>query len=539
MNMNEATHRRGPARADSSGRLNRAGGATLMALAALVAGCTPFLNNTDNFVRNQRADANQQLRTAEQPRPARDISTVRYSNDVWLGNRSFRRNFGEELPSRFQSITLIAAEPLELQEIAAEITEITGLPVKIEEGASEGGAEEGGPSPAGGAGVGTGMGGETSMAISHQGSLRSLLDKVASRFNYSWEYHDGTLYFLEYVTRTFALRTLPTSTTYGATVSSGGTGDTSSAQDLGFDAEISIWAEIESALETLVPSGQGSYALSPSTGTITVTGSPWTLRGVERYIRRQNEVLNRQVVISVQVLSVRSTRRDQFGLDLDVVFQDINERFDFNLAGPPVTLDTPGNLGSFGAGILSPTDNPALGQWNGTRSIIQALSTRNEVSLVTSASVTTLNNQAVPVQVVRRQNYVASTATTVTDGISSTEVSTDTLSTGFIVNLIPRILSRGEIILQYSLSLSELLALETFNAGDTTLQLPDVNSREFVQQIRIGSGDTLVLAGLEQSSDRYNERGIGRPDFFAAGGQREGDRSDEIIVIMVTPVMLR
>ena len=59
-----------------------------------------------------------------------------------------------------------------------------------------------------------------------------------------------------------------------------------------------------------------------STGFITVTDTPQVLETVRTFIEKRNEEMKRQVVLNVEILSIRKTRNEQAGIDWNAVFSD-------------------------------------------------------------------------------------------------------------------------------------------------------------------------------------------------------------------------
>jgi type IVB pilus formation R64 PilN family outer membrane protein len=178
---------------------------------------------------------------------------------------------------------------------------------------------------------------------------------------------------------------------------------------------------------------------------------------------------------------------------------------------------------------------------NTTHAVVDALQTVGKVSLLTETSVTTLNGQAAPVSVAEHQSYVASTATTIAGGASSTtqtQITPATLVTGFNMQVLPRVLDDGQVLLQYGLSLSDLKALNQFESNGTKVQLPDVNIRSFLQQAIMRNGDVLVLAGYQSVTDSVGDTGLPGlgPSLF--GGSLQSARSKTILVVLLSPDIL-
>ena len=112
------------------------------------------------------------------------------------------------------------------------------------------------------------------------------------------------------------------------------------------------------------------------------------------------------------------------------------------------------------------------------------------------------------------------------------------------------------------MTLSDLLALESFstaamtnpetsnndeeeedNNNDddsevTTVQLPKMQLRGFMQEIAMKSGSTLVLTGFEQVVNNTNTSGIGEAKVNLLGGRAYDNTRRDVMVILITPEVL-
>ena len=117
--------------------------------------------------------------------------------------------------------------------------------------------------------------------------------------------------------------------------------------------------------------------------------------------------------------------------------------------------------------------------------------------------------------------------TTLTPGI---------IKDGFSIQVTPRLLGEGRILLQYSLSLIDLVGTpKTFTSGTNQIQLPETATRFFVQQSMLRSGSTLVLAGFDQDQVGQSSRGVGNPYNYLLGGGVTNTRTRQILFIAMTP----
>jgi type IVB pilus formation R64 PilN family outer membrane protein len=253
---------------------------------------------------------------------------------------------------------------------------------------------------------------------------------------------------------------------------------------------------------------------------------------VAKYINEQNERLARQVAISVKIMQVSLTDSDNYGLDLKATFND-----------GITSLGVTGSQGLTG-GANQLTWGVIKNNWS-ANAIMQAISEKNRSSLITSGTVTTLNNKPAPIQVTQKQNYI-SEMTKTTNGTSGDNydisVTTDEIETGFTMNILPRILEHGRMLVMFNMTLSDLLALEKVSFGSSDenqyIQNPKVESRAFTQEVAMTTGESLILTEYEKVTTQVNKSGTGSAENSLLGGEATAAKERSVIVIILTPVIL-
>lgn len=469
-----------------------------------------------------------------------------------------------------------------LQDVSSRITMLTGVPVIISPeatlpvtgaaGVAGLNSMSAGASPMtsgatmpivpaiGGGSTSTGMAGYTGQiqpdnTIVYDGQLVGFLDIAASRYGVYWEWDNNGVRFFRTMTRTFRIAALPGDTTLSAKIGnqssgsngSSGTGSSSSSNGSGgtstqetgvsFSA-LSVWKGIEDSIKTML-STNGKVIVTAATGTVTVSDTPQVVAQVEKYIQDQNLSLGRQVVINVRVLSVDLTNSDSYGINWNAVYSTISGTYGFSfLSGfTPETGST--QLGLKILGTAGSATSNGIDGFAGSNAMINALSKQGRVNQLTSASVTTLNNQPAPTQVGRQVSYLQSSTTTLGSvGVQpTTTLQPGTITTGFSMNIVPHILDNNKLLLQYAIDLSSLLKLDSISSNGSTIQIPDIATRNFLQRVRINSGDTLVVTGFEQNTDTGNTQGLGDPYNVALGGGLLGSKSRSVLVVLIQPVV--
>ncbi len=522
----------------------------LAAAAMTLSACNDYVAKTNEKIETTLERVEDHLQQAQIPDLPEPVDTVRTKNDIWLGTQSVKISEGDALPANMEekdSVTLSIAEATTLPTLAQEITDMTGITVRLDNLKAENAIPT-----------------ET-VPFNYTGSLSGLLNYASNRYGVWWRYKAGIITFYTKETRVFNIYALPTETSISNSLSGASMGDTggSSSSTLSQSANLALWDNIEQGLQQVVGEN-GQLSFSRVAGTVTVTGSPFVIREAADWIAKFNEKLSRQVAISVKVLSVSVTNADNYGLDLTGVFT--NDTIQANYTSP-FTIAS-GSTGA-AAGMLSMTLLKPSSKWKDSNAVIQAFSSQGKTALVTSASVTTLNNKVAPIQITTQQNYVkesnVSTSGTGSDRSVDTDMETDTLNYGFMLEVLPRILDHGRLIVMFSMNLTDLVSLETFSSdgsssggtydysdesdsedtgtstGDqekTVVQLPKMQTRGFVQEIAMRSGSTLVLTGFEQVQNTTTTGGIGQAKMGILGGQAYSGNNRDVMVILLTPEVL-
>ncbi|OCA54263.1 PilN family type IVB pilus formation outer membrane protein [Photorhabdus namnaonensis] len=467
----------------------------------------------------------------------------------------------KEIPSKKEGetvscmLTLEEAEPMTLSQFAEKIKRICGVPVLISADArftvsppssasevKESGQEEVVVNSNTQSISEGGQPEEMKINVHWHGSLAGLLDSVILSSGLHWKVHNGAVHIFKTETRVFQIYALPgtdalsssvtatTNATFGGGLngSDSGNGNSGSSQTLATSLTRSVMDEIQKAVSNMLTPGEGKLTLSMATASLVVTDSPEVLDRIKDYIYQQNKLLTTQVVLNVKILNLTFDRADQYGVDWSLAYKDAHI-----------------GVGGAGSGVTEGSDistniHILKGPFSDSNLLIKALSTQGKVSIVTQPSVTTLNLQAVPMQVATQTGYVSSTSSTSTPQVGiSVGIEPATVTTGFNMLMLPYAMADKQILLQYNISLSDLKRLEKFGEKATgQVQLPTIDLRAFSQKVRLHSGETLVLSGFEQQSDTSDRSGLGSPDNQFLGGSRQGKRNHNVIVVMITPIVV-
>jgi type IVB pilus formation R64 PilN family outer membrane protein len=571
--------------------------AAIGACLSLIAGCTGLMPKIEHDAQADSARAGQLLgKTTKGENLEHDTDSVVVKDELWLSGNTLKIAPETTLPGFFDEPASFNGTVDSLRAFAERVSRLTHVPVKLAAGAEDAAeramqpvadlsfASAGasppplptgllqGPAPqalARGAQI---VGAAPVHIVYSNGTLHGLLDSAAGRFGVYWKYADGAIVFFYTDTRVYQVIAIPGDSKLDANVvsgasnsggmSSGGGGmagggmagggmagggmagggmagglgsgsaptvSSENTANIDMNTQLSVYNGLQSAIKAML-SPAGSVVTSPATGSISVTDTPDVLERVGEFMEQQNRVLARQVLVNVTVLSVTLSADDSYGINWGAVYQTLGTKF--NITNTFSSLVTGAN--QFSATVISPSSRAS-----GTTAMIDALSQQGTVRRKTSASVTTLNDQPVPVQVAQQEGYLAQISTLATVNVGSqTSLTPGTVTTGFNLTLLPHILDDGTVMMQFYTNISSLASLTTFTSNGESIQLPTVDTRNFLQRVAVKSGQTLVISGYEGTSDQDSKQGVGKPTNYAFGGGYSATHSREIIVILITPITM-
>ena len=466
--------------------------------------------------------------------------TVSIAEHPYLGAKPIvRQTDGEDIPVLNASVTL--KQKGTLSEIAASLSTIAPLSAQVSDTDADDPqpTKQGSASPELPALDDLGLPPLASMSglidVSYTGSLRGLLDTISSLSGYGWDYDAKTnrITFSAMQVRTYTIMAAPGVITYDSQVSnkskertsgssiSGSSinstvssGDTSSqtSQVHTSKIEMDIWKEIETAVKGLL-SKRGTVSINQAAGTVTVRDNYTRLRDVTAYINSIkpayprlralppyidsiNARLSRQVAITVRVWALELTDASSAGLNLQALFENNDVS---------VVAGSLGDLGSASTAAVS----VVKGKLKGSSGTIKALKEWGRATQLSSAGGLLMSNQPLPVRAIKRHAYLAGMTLATSEYNQTSEITPGEVTTGFAMTIIPHILPDRRVILQYMVTLSALDSMEEIDREQVYVQLPQVSTRSFAQRSKMKMGQTLVLAGFEQSTQNLgNSLGV-------------------------------
>jgi type IVB pilus formation R64 PilN family outer membrane protein len=478
----------------------------------------------------------------------------------WVSTKPIPINKG--LPDGFsKSVTINEPFPSPIEQVLGKMAKISGIAMTFENdivyGGSKTGAQAAVAATMGGvdsAGTkqepqiidlsglamqGGNKGQDVRIALSYTGDIKGMLDTAANAMRASWRYEEeaNRVVFYRYLTKSFRLSMVPgnaesssaVSTSSGKDSTTGG-GQASSK----FGGNLSVWKSVDDGIKTML-SSNGAYSVSEATGMITVRDVPDVVNRVEEFVKKLNDSFSRQVTIDVKVYRVENTQGDLRGINWNALFQNAGMNLNIVSPRPDVT-----GLGLASA-VLSIPDTAVgnLRHWVGSQAFLDSLSKLGKTSVVTSTSLQTVNNQPAPIRIGRKIAYLKESKQTATANVGSTvTLSPGEVDVGFTMQILPHVQENGrDMLVQIMMTLSNLDSIETFSSGGSTIQLPQISSRDFMQRVWLSSGQALVLAGFETVENTDKRSGTIDAQAWPIGGSRDMQHRQESIVVVITPIV--
>jgi MSHA type pilus biogenesis protein MshL len=348
--------------------------------------------------------------------------------------------------------------------------------------------------------------------------------------------------------------------------------------------EVDLWKEIQKGLESLIfgsaeekekenssekekttwtrADEKGKKLIvNKTTGTIMVTDYVVNLNKVASYLETVEGSSQRQVTIHAKIMEVILSDDHREGINWKVIEglpRSINVAWGLtNKAGtkgfPGSTTGYVSSPSTVGGTSASTIDTPGLfkimpyggvfalgaaGAEVALSDIMQAIAEQGDVKVLSSPTISTLNNQKAVIRVGNQDVFfitgAISTQYTVTQIIQPM-----TIDIGIILDVTPQIAEDGTIIMNIHPSITDKTGEKTTPDGKSTFPLLSV--RETDTTVRVRDGQTIIIAGLMQEKTEEHYTGVPILQSFPLMGSlfryKTQTKTNSELVIMITPTL--
>jgi MSHA type pilus biogenesis protein MshL len=313
------------------------------------------------------------------------------------------------------------------------------------------------------------------------------------------------------------------------------------------DAEKAAWARVDNKGKKLI--------VNKSTGVILATDYPINLNKIASYLETVEGSSQRQVTIQAKIFEVILSDENREGINWKVIenlprianlswgltnragttgFPGVSGGFTLTDTTTGTTIQTPGTfrIRPFGGTL-------AIGTEVALSDIMTAIAEQGDVKVLSSPTISTLNNQKAIIRVGNQDVFFISGVVAAGRDTVIQTFHPVTIDVGIILDVTPQIAEDGTIIMNIHPSITEKTGEKATPDGRTTFPLLSV--RETDTTVKVKDGQTIIIAGLmqEKNEDTY----IGVPVLHSIpllGGlfryKTERKRTAEL-VIMITPTL--
>lgn len=356
------------------------------------------------------------------------------------------------------------------------------------------------------------------------------------------------------------------SNTTGTTSATGTNGTGSSNQNTGGSSTISgaqktdFYGTLKEAVTAIIGSDTGNQvSVNPMTGTVFVRGPAARVREVEEYIKRQEDVAGRQVLIETKIVEVSLNDQFQAGINWSLfnnrgnvgggvlpgggnvnpgaaTLSSGNTTFSKAVAGTAATLLTSGTGSTVGLAA----------QFGNFAAMLSFLDTQGSTRVVQSPRISTLNNQPALLKVGNQRAYAtgATTNTTSTTGNTGT-TTTPTVTTadyfsGIEYTLTPHVSKEGMVTINVRPHMTnvtqETLNVSLGSAGTVSMPIASSSIQDTDTVVRLLDGGTAVVGGLMRVKGTNSRSGI--PGVPCVGGDcsSSGEKTELVILLKATVI---
>jgi MSHA type pilus biogenesis protein MshL len=266
-------------------------------------------------------------------------------------------------------------------------------------------------------------------------------------------------------------------------------------------------------------------------GIITVTAPRGVLKRTDSYFENLKKELYRQVTIEAKIVEVELTENNRTGINWNALLDDaFNFHLDFQKLNPYLIVNESATEEKH---FLTVDDKDFT-------LLLDLIEDQGHTEILANPKITVMNGQPALINVGESIQYVSEIIQTATDTIVTVTPTTSQVFSGLGLGVIANIIG-DEVILNLTPIESEVVDWNTENIGGNTLTLPTVAVREMNTQVRVKSGEMLVIGGLISSIKDYEESGVKGLRKLAFGSKmfkQDGvDSRKRELVIMLRPVI--
>ncbi|HQP31295.1 MAG TPA: hypothetical protein PLB81_08200 [Deltaproteobacteria bacterium] len=346
--------------------------------------------------------------------------------------------------------------------------------------------------------------------------LAQALDNLNNALHIFTQVNGNTLYVKGTETRTYHLNFLAThkqtsmsvgGDVLGGTSDTGGGSGASGGSSSGNQGPLSGAFSISSSIPTTtsdiytqidevvksVKTRHGTYSINRALGVLEINDMRPAIERIESYIKTIKAFYNSQVMITAKIIEVTLRDESKYGIDWTSIHTSIRG-YDFNPIQQTLSLATDN--------LVPALQIAASSTEHGFDAALNALAEFGDIKVLSNPRIRVTNGQPALISVGTSTSYIQEIKLTTTTGDGDTQIITPEVTLGSIfdgimLGVVPNIdLDKNAVNLSITPIKSKLVKIEERTIEKDVYSLPTVSLEEASTQIRVPSGDIIVLGGL-------------------------------------------
>ncbi len=298
-----------------------------------------------------------------------------------------------------------------------------------------------------------------------------------------------------------------------------------------------------------------SVIANPENGLLAVRATGRQHERIQEFLDLVMSSAKRQVLIEATVVEVQLNDQYQQGINWSSLKTGATSTTGFNQS-PVNGVPLPAQIApGLSAGLMTMTYLNPTSKLGNIAATVQLLESFGKVKVVSSPTISVLNNQTALLKVVDNNVYFTITATTTPGsiGVAAVTTYTSTLNTvpvGFVMSVTPQITDSDDVTLNVRPSISRIIGyVQDPNPALATAvppvvsNVPIIQSREMESILKVASGQIAVMGGLMQDGVNNLKDAVPVANSIPLFGNLFANRNETTtkseLVIFLKPVVVK
>jgi len=293
-----------------------------------------------------------------------------------------------------------------------------------------------------------------------------------------------------------------------------------------FDLNYSQAQDVADKIQEILTPNIGQVKYDERSNRLVVTDAESNMERIKQVIKAF-DIKEKQVLIEAKILQVILSNQHKFGIDWEGI---VNDYHNLDLKSDFDILSSTSKRGSLSIGTISADQYSFL---------VEALQSQGISNILSSPSITAVNNQEAKILIGSSEPYVTTTTTTTASGPTTTSESVNFIEVGVKLFVTPTIHKDDFVTLKIRPEVSSVTS--TIITGNNNT-VPVVDTSEAETTVLVKDGVTIVIGGLikEEEIESVNKVPLLGDIPFVGNAFRNKDkllRKTEI-VIFLTPKII-